>query len=438
MAFDILLTFFLVFLNGFFVAAEFAIVKVRYSQIELRAKSGNQMAKVAQNILNNLDSYLSATQLGITLASLGLGWIGEPVVSKILIAIFHAMGLDVPDETAHQIALPVAFALITVLHIVFGELAPKSIAIRKPEETTLFVSWPMRAFFLMFRPFIWVLNGLANRILKLVGIQPADEHEAHSADELRLLMRQSQASGAIKEDNFQIIQNAFDFSELTAQQVMVPRKNIFALEIDTPREEILNAVLENGYSRIPVYEDDIDNLMGIVFAKDIFKANTRGGDWSLKALMRPVHYVYNSAKLNRVLKDFQSKKIHVGMVIDEYGGTEGLIAMEDILEELVGEIQDEHDDEVSPVTKNEDGTYNVSGIAPLHDVNHFLPVPFPENKQYNTLNGLVLNRFGRIPTSNDTFQIEPYEITVMERRQNILMQLRVKLLDSSLENDESE
>jgi CBS domain containing-hemolysin-like protein len=210
------------------------------------------------------------------------------------------------------------------------------------------------------------------------------------------------------------------------------------LEIDTPREEILNAVLENGYSRIPVYEDDIDNLMGIVFAKDIFKANTRGDDWNLKALMRPVHYVYNSAKLNRVLKDFQSKKIHVGMVIDEYGGTEGLIAMEDILEELVGEIQDEHDDEVSPVTKNEDGTYNVSGIAPLHDVNHFLPVPFPENKQYNTLNGLVLNRFGRIPTSNEAFQIVPYEITVLERRQNILMQLRVKLLDSSLEEDDSE
>ncbi|MBC7776800.1 MAG: HlyC/CorC family transporter, partial [Phycisphaerae bacterium] len=340
MVFDILLTFFLVFLNGFFVAAEFAIVKVRYSQIELRAKSGHRMAGLAQKMLNNLDSYLSATQLGITLASLGLGWIGEPVVSKILIAIFHGLGWNVPDETAHQIALPVAFALITVLHIVFGELAPKSIAIRKPEETTLFVSFPMRAFFVMFRPFIWVLNGLANRILKLIGIQPADEHEAHSTEELRLLVRQGHKSGAIKEDNYQIIQNAFDFSELTAQQVMVPRKNIFALEIDSTREEILNAVLENGYSRIPVYEDDIDNLMGIVFAKDIFKANTRGDTWNLKELMRPVHYVYNSAKLNRVLKDFQSKKIHVGLVIDEYGGTEGLIAMEDILEELVGEIQD--------------------------------------------------------------------------------------------------
>ncbi|MFN0175404.1 MAG: hemolysin family protein [Saprospiraceae bacterium] len=438
MAFDILLTLFLVFLNGFFVAAEFAIVKVRYSQIELRAKSGHRMAGLAQKMLNNLDSYLSATQLGITLASLGLGWIGEPVVSKILIALFHALGLNVPDETAHQIALPVAFALITVLHIVFGELAPKSIAIRKPEETTLFVSLPMRAFFVMFRPFIWILNGFANRILKLIGIQPADEHEAHSTEELRLLVRQGHKSGAIKEDNFQIIQNAFDFSELTAQQVMVPRKNIFALEIDTTREEILNAVLENGYSRIPVYEDDIDNLMGIVFAKDIFKANTRGDDWNLKELMRPVHFVYNSARLNRVLKDFQTKKIHVGMVIDEYGGTEGLIAMEDILEELVGEIQDEHDDEVSPVTKNEDGTFNVSGIAPLHDVNHFLPMPFPENKQYNTLNGLVLNRFGRIPTSNDSFQIAPYEITVLERRQNILMQLRVKLMEEHEEDGEEE
>lgn len=437
MIFDILLTFFLVFLNGFFVAAEFAIVKVRYSQIELRAKSGNQMAKVAQNILNHLDAYLSATQLGITLASLGLGWIGEPVVSKILIAIFHGTGMDVSDEMAHKIALPVAFASITVLHIVFGELAPKSIAIRKPEETTLAVSLPMRAFFVMFRPFIWVLNSFASRILKMVGIEPADEHEAHSAEELRLLMRQSNASGVLKEDNFQIIQNAFDFSELTAQQVMVPRKNIFALELDTSNADILQSVIENSYSRIPVYENDIDNLIGIVYAKDIFKANTSGSDWSLKDLVRPVHYVYNSARLNRVLKEFQNKKIHVGMVIDEYGGTEGLIALEDILEELVGEIQDEYDEEVAVVTKNEDGTFNVSGIAPLHDVNHFLPAPFPENKQYNTLNGLVLNRLGRIPMGNEPIQISPYEITIIERRQNILVQLQVKLLEP-LENTDSE
>lgn len=438
MVFDILITFFLVFLNGFFVAAEFAIVKVRYSQIELRAKSGNRMAGMAQQMLNNLDSYLSATQLGITLASLGLGWIGEPVVAKILIAIFHGLGMNVPDETAHHIALPIAFATITVLHIVFGELAPKSIAIRKAEGTTLFVSFPMRVFFILFRPFIWVLNGLANRLLKSIGIEPAEEHESHSTEELRLLVRQGHKSGAIKEDNYQIIQNAFDFSELTAQQVMVPRKNIFALEFDTSREEILAAVVENNYSRIPVFEGDIDNLLGIVFAKDIFKADTKGKDWQLKDLMRPVHYVYNSAKLNRVLKDFQGKKIHVGIVIDEYGGTEGLIALEDILEELVGEIQDEHDDETAPVTKNEDGSFNVSGIAPLHDVNHFLPLPFPENKQYNTLNGLVLNRFGRIPSGNDPFRVEPYEIQVLERKQNILTMLRVKVLEDINLEPESE
>jgi len=435
MLFDILLTVFLVALNGFFVAAEFAIVKVRYSQIELRAQKGNRLAGMAQNMLNHLDAYLSATQLGITLASLGLGWIGEPVVSKLLVATFHGLGLEMSEDLAHKIALPVAFALITVLHIVFGELAPKSIAIRKPEETTLAVSLPMRAFFLLFRPAIWVLNGFANFILKSIGISPVDEHEAHSTEELRLLVKQSQQSGAIKEDNFQIIQKAFDFSELTAQQVMVPRKNIFALEIDTPNEEILKELLESGYSRIPVYEDDIDNIIGIVFAKDLFKANIQSPDWKLKDLMRPVQYVYNSTRLNRVLKDFQTKRIHIGIVIDEYGGTEGLIAMEDILEELVGEIRDEYDEETDPVVKNADNSYNVSGIAPLHDVNNYLPVPFPENKQYNTLNGLILNRFGRIPPGNETFIMDKFEVTILERRQNILTLLKVKLVEDVLSEE---
>lgn len=437
MVFDLLLTFFLVSLNGFFVAAEFAIVKVRYSQIKLRAEKGNRLAGTAQKILDHLDTYLSATQLGITLASLGLGWIGEPVVSKILMALFHAVGLEMPDELAHKIALPVAFAVITVLHIVFGELAPKSIAIRKPEETTLAVSVPMRVFFVLFKPIIWLLNGFSNFILRLIGIEPADEHEAHSADELRLLVKQSKKSGAIKEDNYQIIQNAFDFSELNVQQVMVPRKNIFALEVDTPRDKIISELLENGYSRVPVYEGEIDNLLGIVFVKDIFKANIQSQEWDLRQLLRPVQYVYNSARLNRVLKDFQTKHIHMGIVIDEYGGTEGLISMEDLLEELVGEIRDEYDEETDPVTKHDDDTFTISGIAPIHDVNHFLPLPIPESKQYNTLNGLILNRFGKIPRENESFVIEPYEATVLVRKQNIVTQLKVKLLKGALgESDE--
>lgn len=429
MLLDVFLTLFLVALNGFFVAAEFAIVKVRYSQIELSAQKGNRLAGLAQNMLNHLDAYLSATQLGITLASLGLGWIGEPVVSKLLLSIFHAVGVELSPDLAHKIALPVAFALITVLHIVFGELAPKSIAIRKPEETTLAVSLPMRMFFFLFRPAIWVLNGFANFVLKGIGIAPVDEHEAHSADELRLLMKQSQKSGAIKEDNFQIIQKAFDFSELTAQQVMVPRKNIFALEVNTPREKILEKLIESGYSRVPVYENDIDNILGIVFAKDIFRENIQRPDWQIRDLLRPVQYVYNSARLNRILKDFQTKRIHLSVVIDEYGGTEGLIALEDILEELVGEIRDEYDEETDPVVKNEDGSFTVSGIAPLHDLNNYLPYPFLENKQYNTLNGLVLNRFGRIPPSNEVLMIDKYEVVILERKQNILTLMKIRLVD---------
>ncbi|MCW5924838.1 MAG: HlyC/CorC family transporter [Saprospiraceae bacterium] len=429
MLLDVFLTLFLVALNGFFVAAEFAIVKVRYSQIELSAQKGNRLAGLAQNMLNHLDAYLSATQLGITLASLGLGWIGEPVVSKLLLSIFHAVGVELSPDLAHKIALPVAFALITVLHIVFGELAPKSIAIRKPEETTLAVSLPMRMFFFLFRPAIWVLNGFANFVLKGIGIAPVDEHEAHSADELRLLMKQSQKSGAIKEDNFQIIQKAFDFSELTAQQVMVPRKNIFALEVNTPKEKILEKLIESGYSRVPVYENDIDNILGIVFAKDIFRENIQRPDWQIRDLLRPVQYVYNSARLNRILKDFQTKRIHLSVVIDEYGGTEGLIALEDILEELVGEIRDEYDEETDPVVKNEDGSFTVSGIAPLHDLNNYLPYPFLENKQYNTLNGLVLNRFGRIPPNNEVLMIDKYEVVILERKQNILTLMKIRLVD---------
>ncbi len=318
----------------------------------------------------------------------------------------------------------------------FGELAPKSIAIRKPEETTLAVSLPMRGFFLVFRPFIWLLNGLATFILKSIGISPADEHEAHSTEELRLLVRQSQESGAIKEDNYQIIQRAFGLSDLTVQQVMVPRQRIFALDVDTPKEEILKEILENGYSRIPVFEEDIDNVLGVVFAKDIFRAHIQDPDWKLRDLLRAVQYVYTSTRLNRVLKEFQTKQIHLGVVIDEYGGTEGIISMEDILEELVGEIRDEYDEETDPVTTHPDGSFTVSGIAPLHDVNNYLPLPFPESRQYNTLNGLVLNRFGRIPPGNDTFTIDPYEITVVSRKQNILIQLKVKLLPGVLGEEE--
>ena len=247
MSFDIFITLLLVFLNGFFVAAEFAIVKVRESQLEVEAQSGNAAAILAKKIVHNIDGYLAATQLGITLASLGLGWVGEPVVSKILISGMHAVGLQLDPKLAHDIALPFAFAVITILHIVFGELAPKSIAIQRSENTTLFVAYPLRFFYLIFRPFIWLLNGIANSVLRFLGVKIIHGSEVHSSDELRYLVKQGKESGTIDEENYQIIRNAFDFSERSVRQIIVPRNQVLAIDINNFSEDVKQKI--NKFAR---------------------------------------------------------------------------------------------------------------------------------------------------------------------------------------------
>ena len=230
----ILIALFLVLLNGFFVAAEFSIVKVRYSQIQLKAAEGNSMAKQAEDIIKNLDAYLSATQLGITLASLALGWVGESALHHIIEDIFIRMGMVVDNATVTTVSLVLSFLIITVMHIVFGELVPKSIAIRKSESTTLIIAAPLKLFYNIFRPFIWLMNGISNAFLRLIKIHPVSEHEIHSTEELQLLVKQSADSGAIEEENYEIIKNAFDFTDHTAKQVMVPRQNILSIDIDEP------------------------------------------------------------------------------------------------------------------------------------------------------------------------------------------------------------
>src|SRR5690606_24706423 len=234
MIINILLTIFLVLVNGFFVAAEFALVKVRASQLELRAQAGNKLAGVAHGMINKLDAYLSATQLGITLASLGLGWIGEGVVSEIILNLMHTLGIEPGPELAHKIALPISFGLITVLHIVFGELAPKSLAIQRPEATSLAVAYPLKFFFYLFRPAIWILNGFANFVLRMMGITPMHGSEVHTAEELRLLFEQSKESGEIEVSEHELIENVFLFSERMVKQIMVPRTSVTALEISMP------------------------------------------------------------------------------------------------------------------------------------------------------------------------------------------------------------
>jgi CBS domain containing-hemolysin-like protein len=427
---DILITLLLVLLNGFFVAAEFAIVKVRASQIELRAQSGNRAARLSSHIVQHLDGYLAATQLGITLASLGLGWVGEPVVSKIILALFGLMGIELAPELAHNIALPIAFAVITVLHIVFGELAPKSMAIQKPEATTLWIAYPLNVFYYVFRPFIWVLNGFANVILKAFGIHSAHGSEVHSSDELKYLIQQSSESSSDSKADYEIIKNAFDFADRNAKQIMIPRNNVVAIDVDDYDDEMLNKILDEGYSRIPCYEKSIDNVIGIIYVKDILMGLKNASKINIRDLVRPVIVTSETRKIDQLLKEFQLKHIQIAIVVNEFGGTEGIITMEDIIEEIVGEIQDEYDNEVPIVEKIDDRTYNVIATAPINDINAHLPYAIDESPDATTLAGIIIEAFGRIPNSNDKIKIEEYEVTVLKRIKNTITLVQVKDIKS--------
>ncbi len=430
MALDILITFLLVFLNGFFVAAEFAIVKVRASQLEVKITQGNSIAKLSKHIVSHLDGYLAATQLGITLASLGLGWIGEPVVSKIITNSMTFLGLTINPETAHNIALPVAFIIITVLHIIFGELAPKSLAIQRPVKVTMFITYPLQFFFIVFKPVIWMLNSLANFILKLIGISPVHGADVHSSEELKYLVKQGQESGKIDAAEYKIIKNAFDFSEQTAKQIMVSRVNVFAIDLNDFNEAMLNKVIDESYSRIPCYEDNLDNVAGVVYLKDILIAARKKEPINIRSIMRTMLVVPESKSIGLLLNEFQTKHQQIALVVNEYGGTEGIITMEDILEELVGEIQDEYDNEIPFVEKVGDKTYHVLASTALDDINELLPHPIKKDEQYETLAGYLILNFGKIPVVKEKLILENYECTVLKKNKStiVLVQL-IDLLD---------
>jgi len=416
----LLLALFLVLLNGFFVAAEFSIVKVRYSQIQLKAAEGNSMAKQAEHIIKHLDEYLSATQLGITLASLALGWVGESAMHHVIENIFHYLNFEIAETSITTISLVLSFLLITVMHIVFGELIPKSIAIRKSEATTMFIAVPLRAFYTIFKPFIWTMNQMSNGVLRLMKIHPASEHEIHSTEELQLLVKQSADSGEIEEENYEIIKNAFDFTDHSAKQIMVPRQNISSIDIEEPVEEIITKIMDGGYSRLPVYKNSIDNIIGIFYAKEIIREYVkRKGQIThedLEKLMREPFFVVGSKKISDLLKVFQQKKQHLAVVIDEFGGTEGIITLEDILEELVGEIQDEEDDEEKIVDKVGENVYWVQATQPLDEINEHLPKKFPlsEDGEYNTLAGYILHELQDIPEENQEFNINDYHVKILK------------------------
>jgi len=426
MILDIFITLFLVFLNGFFVAAEFAIVKVRFSQLELRIRAGSKLAGLAKKLTHHLDAYLSATQLGITLASLGLGWIGESVVAKIIKSVMIFFGIVLTPELIHSIALPIAFVTITVLHIVFGELAPKSIAIQRPENISILIAVPLRIFYLLFRPFIWILNSFANLLIKLIGFQPGSaESGLHSPEELLLLLEESSESGVEGLPDKELIENVFEFSEIPVKQVMVPRGKIFAIEIDTEPDVIIDKIIEEGYSRLPVYQSTFDNITGIIFAKDFINFLRDKNLVTLNDIIRPAYFVNENDKIDKILKIMQKQKIHLAIVIDEFGGTAGLVTLEDIIEEIVGEIQDEYDEETPLVTKLSETEFLIQAIATINDANDFLPIPLPEHDDYETVGGLIVSKEGRIADVGESIELGDYYCIILKSSDRFIEQVKL-------------
>ncbi len=422
------LTLFLVLLNGFFVAAEFAMVRVRGSQVEIKAKSGSPVAKVARGILHNLDGYLAATQLGITIASLGLGWVGQDVVTKLMLNLFSLFGVAIKSTFIINTSHVVAFCFITILHIVFGELAPKSIAIQRSVRTVMAVSLPLRFFFVLFKPVIWVLNGFANFILGLLGIKAVQGETSHSSEELQYLLDQGKETGALDSTEHELIQNVFDFNERVVKNIMVPRTKISGVDVNSSEEELLEVVINEGYSRIPVYDDVIDKIVGIVHAKDILPLLARDEEIVLKNIIRKPYFIPETKKINDLMAELQQKRIQIAIVLDEFGGTAGMVTLEDIVEELVGEIQDEYDEEKPIVEKINDREFIVNALAPIYDVNGHLPHDLPEDGDFDTVSGWLGDIFGKIPDVGEQKESNGYNITVLKKSDQNIESVKLELL----------
>lgn len=429
---DLLLTLFLVFLNGFFVAAEFAIVKVRTSQLEVRSTVNRRLAAAAKSIVSNLDSYLAATQLGITLASLGLGWVGEDVMSQVILRIFDLFQLEMSEQLAHRLALPLAFVVITVLHIIFGELAPKSLAIQFPTSTTFVVAWPMKLFYFVFRPFIWALNGIANFMLRMVGIKPVHGNDIHSEEELRMIITESQEGGAIEETERELIQNVFDFDDRRVWDIQTLKKNITAIPKDMSIEEAIKFAIQEGYSRYPVFDHSIDEVIGIVYTKDLMRTmvNPIPGA-KITPLIREPYFIGENRLIKDLLRELQSKRIQIAIVTNEIGEVTGIVTMEDILEELVGEIQDEYDNEKPKVEVTGAGTFIVSAHEKLAEINKYLPIPFDEEAHFETLAGYIAEEHAGELKVQDRLELNGYQITILKMYRNSVERVELRLQEQS-------
>jgi CBS domain containing-hemolysin-like protein len=392
-------------LNAFFVAAEFALVRVRESRIVQLEQEGSARAGVVRGTLRDLDSYLSVCQVGITVASLALGWLGEPAVSHLIEPVLAGVGVG-SDQVVTVVSVIVGFSVITYAHLVFGEQAPKYFSIQRAERVALWVSRPLNLFRLVLRPVVWVVNASTNFILRPWGIRLGEEMEAHSEEELRIMISSSTASGVLDPEEREYLNNVFDFGDRVAREIMVPRPDIEALPSGAPLAELAERAAFGRYTRYPVYEEEMDNILGAVHVKDLFRAAKEEPEgFDIQTLVRECLVVPENKSIEQILQEFQKRKLQMAIVIDEWGSVEGLITIEDILEEIVGEIQDEFDEGEAAIEQIGDDLYAVDGRIPITEVNENFHLDLP-HEDFDTIGGFILGSLGRPPEVGDTVEAD--------------------------------
>ena len=417
----------LLFANAFFVASEFALVSVRQTRIQQLANEGNKTAEVANNALAHLDRYIAATQLGITIASIGLGWVGEATLAKLIHPLFDFLPNVSSSFASHSVATIIAFVLITFMHVVIGELMPKSIALQFPEKTTLVVTRPLVAVANILHPFIFLLNGFGNWALKLINISPAQQHHSvHTEEEIDMIIDESFKGGVLNKTESFILKNTLKFTDLMAKQVMVPRCNIVSIPIDISDEEYAKIALENQYTRYPVYSEKLDNIVGILHVKDLYSCQLRNQNVSFKEVLRQPLLVPETMTTDNLLESFKKNKTEIAIVIDEFGGVSGIVTMEDILEEVFGSVQDEFDDEETDIKQVDENKYIVNGLYRIEEFFEYFNLKQEEDEDVETIGGLVQKLLCRLAKINDEVQIENLKLRVVELKDRRIKKILVE------------
>ena len=417
----------LVLLNGFFVAAEFALVSVRRTRIEQLANEGNTLARMTHRAIQDLDLYIAATQLGITMASLGIGFIAEPAIEHLAGPTLLAWGL--PPDTVKTISFALAFGLSTALHIVFGELAPKSLALQRAEQVSMAIAVPLIAFTTVFRPVIWLLNVTGNGVVRLFGLKPVPGHHAvHSEEEIRMIVSASRQEGVLEEQEKELLNNVFDLSDTPVRGIMTPRVDMVALDENATLRRFMGLNEEHGYSRVPIYRETIDKIVGIAYIGDVLKHLDRLDEVTLAKVARPAVYAPENMKVIDLFQLFQKKKTHMAIVVDEFGGTAGVVTLEDALEEVVGEIYDEGDDaeEEKQVTALGDDTYLFDAMINVSEVEKTLGIDLDDEIQgnYETLSGFLFHKFEYIPQVGEEVAVEGWTFHVAEADERRVIKIR--------------